>query len=492
MKKVIKVITIVLAVTLFLFAILRLIKSDLFITSTRWVKTYDIDNSFIAANLDDGYGIVQTPDGGYIVSGITTGEQNGTFLVMRLTSKGSVIWAKQFGKFDGNPTSLIKTSDNCYLIAGDTYSRKSDRNLFLVKIDIDGNIKWSKSYGRIKTDWFDFAGLDESKVTADVLVDSISQTSDGGFVLCGCFHWYGGPKDYMGSLDRAYSLVIKLNANGEINWVKGFKEEGTAWGLRFISQTSDGGFLTAGEIRNHDILLIKLSSDGKVEWERILDDKFPNKVAVARSFAFTKDGGAIICGDYEDRTPSGNCDILLIRVDRNGEVLWAKTYGAGKDNLGYYTNSFGHFIKQAQDGNFVVVGDGGFLDGELFILKVDENGKLIWAKKSKYGLTIYYSTCASLTTDGGFVVTGETVSPNVALLNFDVGNTDIFVAKFDKDGNLGGNCESSSNFRTILKDYSPIISSVEFIQMSFIPFHTMQHLKLSRFLHSLQKYGMLR
>jgi len=165
-------------------------------------------------------------------------------------------------------------------------------------------------------------------------------------------------------------------------------------------------------------------------------------------------------------------------------------YIIGKDESSSFYKVIQFLFKMARMDTSLHIKFGQAFD--LFGNKVDENGKLIWAKKSKYGLTIYYSTCASLTTDGGFVVTGETVSPNVALLNFDVGNTDIFVAKFDKDGNLGGNCESSSNFRTILKDYSPIISSVEFIQMSFIPFHTMQHLKLSRFLHSLQKYGMLR
>ncbi|MGC8721515.1 MAG: hypothetical protein ACP5SB_02940 [Caldisericaceae bacterium] len=447
MKKGMKAVLIALVAIFIFLAGYRLIKTDLFVSSSSWAKDYDIDYSILAANLDEGYGVVQTPDKGYIVTGVTSGDQNGTFLVMRLTPKGSVIWAKQFGKSEGEPTCLIKTNDNCYLIAGETYSRKSDRNLFLVKIDLDGNMKWSKSYGRIKTEWFDFAGLDESKLTSDLLLGSISQTIDGGFVLSGGFWWYGGPQDYMGSLDVFYPIIIKIDKDGEIEWVKAF--EGNSVDLfDYTSQTVDSGFLTVKMMLNyHDLFVMKLSPNGKVEWSKILEG------GIASSCAPTEDGGAIVCGSYEKQGLKNSSASLLIRINKDGEVLWAKTY-AHNTKIGFIKS----IIKTA-DGNFVILGTTS--KDRLFVLKADEKGSIKWAKTFGSGCeSVNYHSGLSSTADGGFIVTGGTECfSNFSLLNFDVGNSDIIVAKFDKDGNIGGKCGDS--FGPYLQECSPDISLVK-------------------------------
>ncbi len=108
-------------------------------------------------------------------------------------------------------------------MAGYTSSFGAGRyDAWVIKLDASGNVQWQKTYGG--------RNLDEAK--------SIQQTSDGGYIVAGETWSFGaGGRD---------AWVIKLDAKGNVQWRKtyGGKYEDRA---KSIQQTSDGGYIVAGE-----------------------------------------------------------------------------------------------------------------------------------------------------------------------------------------------------------------------------------------------------
>jgi uncharacterized delta-60 repeat protein/uncharacterized repeat protein (TIGR02543 family) len=130
-----------------------------------WQKTYG------GVNHECAFAIQQTTDGGYIVTGGTSSSGAGSddLWVLKLNADGTVAWQKTYG---GNSNdygrSIQETPDGTYVVAGLTYSfGEGDDDLWVLKLNADGTVAWQKIYGGSNDD-FGF---------------SIQQTSDGGYTV---------------------------------------------------------------------------------------------------------------------------------------------------------------------------------------------------------------------------------------------------------------------------------------------------------------------
>jgi hypothetical protein len=156
----------------------------------------------------------------------------------------------------------------------------------------------------------------------------------------------------------------------------------------------------------------------------------------------TSDGGYIIAGQFW--TPGGNqYDFWVLKLDKNGSIVWQKTYGGGDWDIGFAT-------EPTSDGGYIVAGSTesfGAGDEDVWVLKLNAQGGIVW-QKTYGGEKADYAWAIRQTKDGGYVVAGTTAS-------FGEGSFDIWVLKLSQDGTViwdktyGGKGEESDYFRHI-------------------------------------------
>jgi hypothetical protein len=376
-----------------------------------FAKTYGGTSS------DGASSVQRTSDGGYIVAGYTYsfGEGSWDILLIKTNANGDIIWAKTYGGTNEDRASSVqRTSDGGYIVAGATWSfGEGSSDIFLIKTDANGNVQWAKTYGG--TSW------DEAS--------SVQQTSDGGYIVAGQTWSFGeGGRDI---------FLIKTDADGNIQWAKTYG--GTYDDYAYsVQQTSDGGYIVAGYTWSFgegvDILLIKTDANGNIQWAKTYGGTDGDE---AYSIQQTSDGGYIVAGTT--LSFGEGVDILLIKTDANGNVQWAKTYGGTEYDLA-------SSIQQTSDGGYIVAGwTYSFLEGVgILLIKTDANGDLQWAKTYR-GTGWDEASSVQQTSDGGYIVAGYTNS-------FGAGWDDIFLIKTDENGGIGS-C-------SIVQDFSPTVNMV--------------------------------
>lgn len=315
-------------------------------------------------------------------------------------------WAKTYGGMgEDEAYSIQQTSDGGYIIAGLTESFEDESgDAWIIKIDPNGNIEWQKTYGK---NYLDTAY-------------AIEQTYDGGYVFAGAFARAGWA-----------IWVLKLDLNGEVEWQKSFKGKDYESGIAYsVQQTTDGGYIAAGEFRygevDTDVWILKLAPDGTKEWDKTYGGSDPDH---AYTLQQTSDGGLVVAGQNDRPLSGGEGGIWVLKLHPSGEIQWQKTYAGEKEDEA-------RSIQQTYDGGYIVAsttysfGNG---DGDIWVLKLDKNGDVEWQKTyGGYGKEEAYSVLQ--TYDGRYVVAGSTTT-------YGAGTVDCLVLKLFSNGEIGLPCE---------------------------------------------------
>lgn len=270
---------------------------------------------------------------------------------------------KQFGGIliDGpqsiSHNSIIKTSDNCYLIYGSSDSPVSGTktvdncfdstmqagiwaDAYVIKLDSNLNVIWEKVYGGSDIDYF----------------SSCVELPDGGFIC-------GGPSYSDSSCSKSQNnlgfssdnWIVRMDSMGIILWDKrlgGIGEE--YWPI--IVPTLDSGFLIISDSESPvgwsvtdsshggcDIWVVKLGKNGFKQWDKMYGS-FENDLV--KYAALTSDGNCLILGNTQSASnigendvseppygPYPTMDMWMFKIDSIGNILWDKRLGGSQDDI---------------------------------------------------------------------------------------------------------------------------------------------------------------
>jgi hypothetical protein len=343
-------------------------EADIWIVKIDLLGNIQWQKSFGGSQWDAASSIRETVDGGFIIAGSTSSDNgdvtqnNGSSDVwlIKLDKNGNFLWQKFFGgsAFDESNT-IQKTPDGGFIIAvqsesndGDVTGNHGENDFWILKVDAQGNIQWEKCFGGSKDD----------------IPYSILVTDDRGFIIAGSSESNDG--DLTGNHGKEDAWIVKLDSLGNIEWQKnlGGSEMDEA---RDIQETSDGNFIIAGmtqstdgdvtkKNKNADFWIVKLDYQGNIIGQNTFDKEDGD---AAFSIQETADGGFIVAGEtwsiaWAGTESSGNTDFWVIKVDAQLNLEWQKTLGGRR-------NDYAQSVLVTSDGGYIIIGASESNDGDV-------------------------------------------------------------------------------------------------------------------------------
>jgi len=317
---------------------------------------------------------------------------------------------------------IINVSTGGFLVAGRTASSTGGTDMYLLKLNGQGQLEWEQKIGE-----------DESDEAAEII-----EAENGTFIIVGNSDSYGGGP---GLKDM---WAVKVDAQGNEVWNKTYGTDTSIDEARGIAPAHDGGYVIIGhtlslEQESSDVMLIKIDSNGEKIWEKTFGgDKSEEGADVVQ----VEDGYTVL--GHTESLGKGKWDIWLFHVDKEGNQMWEKTFGGGD-------NEMGNALTTLSDGSYVIAGytySFAVASLDAWVIKTDQFGEQIWAKVFG-GLSTDEAFDVIETKDGNILAAGYT---QVYTADQDGNNTstegyNVFLVKIDGSGkeiwqsSLGDNSE---------------------------------------------------
>ncbi len=319
--------------------------TDAYILKTDSTGNAKWQRTFGGINIDQARCIRQTNDTGYVIAGFTNSLGYGGYdmYVVKTNKSGDTTWTKTFGGSNWDfAYSIAVTNDGGYAIAGGTYSYgKGNEDMYLVKLNANGDTVWTKTYGGINDD--------EAR--------SVKQTSDGGYILTGF-------TKSLGDIDGD-SYTIRTDPNGDTLWT--YKYSGAQEDCSYdIIENTLGQFKTVGNtevIGNTEGFSVRISATGNFlsyDYYGGADEDGLNGVAQAPGFGF-----AVLGYTYSFGFAGGTNDFVLY-------VLPAGI----SSNFGGIKMEVGYSIANTLDGGYIMCGTSNSYSSldHIYLIKTDSSG----------------------------------------------------------------------------------------------------------------------
>ncbi|GIO85873.1 hypothetical protein J25TS5_28050 [Paenibacillus faecis] len=337
-----------------------------------------------------GNSVISATDGGYLAVGDVSNSSTSFGYVVKTDESGRTLW-EQTLNVTGDPYTdgvtaqgIIPVREGGYLVSGAATDRTArPLNIpYLAKLDNQGSVEWSRYYHL--SDYTHF------------YAESATETVDGGFVFTG----YGA-----NSWGEAPAYLMKVDREGNELWHKTFSL-GDNQTFNEVRATPDGGVLAVGKIDSvmHSdsdaSLVVKVDANGKVQWEK--QQVFPGSGRSAWSIQMTSDGSYMVSGMTRQ---DGKQVPFVFKMDENGEILWEKTYPLDEGE---------HFFQQlvstpdgyALLGRHTIREDVYTSSSQYQILRIDHDGNVTGHLRFG-GPGLGYIEKGTYSPDGAFLMTSQ-------------------------------------------------------------------------------------
>lgn len=353
-------------------------------------------NTTVGGNANDfPNDLIVASDGGYVVVGYSqsfTGGGDNQAYIVKLGKQGNQEWENNFGGAkDDYARGVTATSDGGFILCGYTqsFNAAGNQDVFLVKVNAQGNKVWEKFYG--------------APDTTEVAYAIVPVGTAGDFMVA--YVTYGTPQ---------MVKLMRINANGSKISEKTVKT-GTNFVYRMI-KTSDNKLVLVGSESDSGTktYILKLNEDGSFIWEKTFPATNTNYTP-GYAVAELSNKNLVVAGS---ELGSNDHDFNLVAYNEIGGELWDAAWGgANADEL------FG--IVRTVDNQLVVMGYSSSFSGqnEIYLSKRSStDGSEIW-KKNFINIGNLWGDVERCP-DGGFVLCA---GQNQA-------NADIIVVKTDANG----------------------------------------------------------
>lgn len=347
--------------------------------TVQWAKTFggsgDDEANSVVATADGGYiiaGFTTSTDGDAVGNRDASG-LFGDFLIVKVNSAGTKQWSRVAGGTDDEVAEcIIQAADGGYLVVGKARSTDvdvqgnhnsfgEDYDAWVVKLNSNGTVAWRKALGG----------------TGEDIAYSAVQSADGNYVIVGSTNSNDG--DVSSGKGAKDLWLLKLSANGStISWQKCMGGAADDWG-KSITNTSDGGFIVAGSTMSaagsgdvgaqnggSDAWVLKLNQNGDITWE----ESFGGSSKEEGSDVKPADDGYILASYTESSGQGG--DFLVTKISLAGVQQWSRRLGGNAADYPYA-------ILYGADNKYVVVGRSNSIGGDLQGL--NKGGIDVWAIK---------------------------------------------------------------------------------------------------------------
>lgn len=352
------------------------------------------------------------------------------------------------------PVSIVHAFNNDVFLVGYTAStngvgipnHSSSDDFLVCHFDSMGNMKWRKCFGGARSD----------------VATAASFCSDGGLIVCGRTKSFEG--DVQGyhfgtNTDNIDAWILKLDSSGNLQWSKclggSFNDQ-----IQSVIQLSDGNYLCAGYTHSNDgdvsgnydstnqysdAWLVKLNSTGGIIWQKCFGNSFgesASSVIETSNHRYVFVGNATALGG-DVLNFNGLTDSWLVITDTSGNILFSKCYGGT-------VNDVANKVVETSDGGFLITGSTSSPDGDVIGFHQDPGGSTsnqdYWILKTDSIGNIQWNKCA-----GGFsqdiaysaIESGDggyiVIGQSLSSdgdVTANYGETDTWIVKLDLSGNI--------------------------------------------------------
>ncbi len=294
---------------------------DLWIVKLNAARQVQWQRSYGGEGDDDLVVIKQLRDGGYIVGSTsqsnalgdkTSAGQGGKDLwILRLDSQGNIIWQKTYGgRYEDELVSVLETKDKGLLIGANSNSPMSMdkgaesfgmRDFWLIKLDEKGSERWQRIFGGNQDD----------------VLSEIHELEDGSYLVGGTSNSEVSGNKTVSSNNSSDFWLLKLDSNATVIWQKSYGEAQSNL-LTSVIDDQKGNYLLGGfgintvkgELK-YQYLGIQVNSDGDQVWDKHISS---SGVDILRKAVQTRDGGFVFAGT-SDGKPNASKEVNKGRND---------------------------------------------------------------------------------------------------------------------------------------------------------------------------------
>lgn len=238
----------------------------------------------------------------------------------------------------------------------------------------------------------------------------------------------GSSNDEVGSADTASAMrpkVSLIDKNGKY--------------LVGANTSSNDGNIS-GHNGSSDVWIASLDSQRNIMWSTCLGgsdydylgavQRVPDSGYIVSASTWSNNGK--VSGNH------GNADVWIVRLGNTGNIVWQKCYGGSSVEEGEYIEKIpdGYIMTGAASSvNGDVVGLHGTNNFDLWVVKLDNNGAVLW-QKCLGGTGTDRGVKIKQTADSGYIVLGTTSSTDGDVTGLHGSQGDIWVVKLDKNGTI--------------------------------------------------------